>query len=343
MKHFFYLLAVTLLVTSCTQPFKKAKDGSQYKVIKAKDGKKLATGNFMELYVVAKYKDSVLMSSYEDGMPQYSQYDTAQFPPLYREVLKDINVGDSIILKLSTDSIMKRGPAAPFMKKGQFIVQTFKIGNVFGTKEQSDSAAKTHLAFAKEKAYKRTTAQIEKDLSTTLAPQMKIDDRILTDFMNKKGIKASKTNWGTYVAITAPGTGENLNEKSIALVNYTGKTLADSVVDSNVDPKFGHVEPISVDLSTFNVMPGWIDALRMLKKGSKATILIPSSLAYGKNGRKGIRPNENLQFDIEVLDILTPQQDEAMQMAKQQQQMAMQQKMQEEAMKRMQKDSAKKK
>ncbi|MBC7887832.1 MAG: FKBP-type peptidyl-prolyl cis-trans isomerase [Ferruginibacter sp.] len=344
MKHFFYLLAVTLLVTSCTQPFKKAKDGTQYKIIKSKNGKKLVTGNYMELYAVAKYKDSILSSSFEDGIPQYAPYDTAQFPPLFKEIFKDVNVGDSVVLKISTDSIINKGQGAPFMKKGQFIIQAFKITNAFATKEQSDSAYQSYIPLAKVKAYKKANAQIKKDLVTTLAPQMKIDAQILTDFMAKKGTKAAKTDWGTYVVITNPGAGENLSEKNIALVNYTGKTLADSVFDSNVDPKFGHVDPLSVDMSQFGVIPGWIDGLKMLKKGSKATLFIPSSLAYGVNGREpGIKPNENLQFDIEVLDILTPEQNEAMLMAKQQEQMANQQKMQEEAMKKAPKGSTDKK
>lgn len=344
MKNFIYLLAVTLLVTSCTQPFKKAKDGSQYKIVKAKSGRKLVAGNYMEINVVAKYKDSLLFSSIEDGMPQYAPYDTAQFPPLFKEIFKNVNVGDSIVIKTSTDTLISKGQAAPFMKKGNFIFQSYKIENAFATKEQSDSAYQSHLAVAKARAYDKTTGQIKKDLATTLAPQMKIDDRILTDYMNKTGTKAAKTEWGTYVAITAPGSGDNLTDKSIALVNYTGKTLADSVFDSNIDPKFNHVEPLSVDMNQYSVMPGWIDGLKMLKKGSKATLIIPSSLAYGKNGREpGIGPNENLLFDIEVIDIITQQQNEAMQMAKQQQQMAMQQRMQEEAMRRSNTDTTSRK
>ena len=344
MKKVFCLLTVlSLLFTSCSQPqpFKKAKDGSQYKIIKSKSGKKVMTGNYMELYAVVKYKDSLLGSSFEDGMPQYAPYDTAQFPPVFKEIFKDVNVGDSIIVKFSTDSLIAKNQAAPFMKKGQFITQSFKIENAYATKEQSDSAAKTHLVVAKAKSYKKITEQIGKEISTTLAPQLKIDDQILADFINKKGIKATKTDWGTYVVVNTPGTGDNLNEKSIALVNYTGKTLVDSVFDSNVDPKFGHLEPYSVDMSAYGVVPGWIDGLKMLKKGSKATLFIPSGLAYGKNGRPGIKPNENLVFDMEVVDLITPEQNEARQMAKQQEQMAMQQKMQqqmqEEQMKKAQK------
>ncbi|MEO5892798.1 MAG: FKBP-type peptidyl-prolyl cis-trans isomerase [Ferruginibacter sp.] len=342
MKQFFYLLSVTLLVTSCTQPFKKAKDGSQYKVIKGKNGKKVLNGNYMELSVLVKYKDSILRSSQQEGMPQYIPFDTAELPPSFKEIFKDIAVGDSVIVRIATDSLINKGQGQtpPFMKKGQFITQSFKIENAFTSKEQSDSAARTHLTVAKAKAFSKTTEQIKKDIGTLYAPQMKIDDQIITDFLNKKGTKASKTDWGTYVAITTPGTGENITEKNVALVNYTGRTLADSVFDSNVDPKFGHVDPYGVDMGEYGVIPGWIDGLKMLKKGSKATILVPSSLAYGKNGRKGINPDENLLFDIEVVDIITPEQNEAMQMAKQQEQMGMQQKMQEEAMKKAQQSQA---
>ena len=335
MKHFFYLLALTLFVTSCTQPFKKAKDGTQYKIVKAKSGKKVLNGNYMELNSTAKYKDSVLFSSLEDGLPQYAPYDTAQFPPLFKEIFKDVNVGDSIVLKISTDTIIAKGQGAPFMKKKEFIFQSFTVSNVFATKEQSDSAYQAHLPLAKVKAFNKVSSQIKKDLATTLAPQMKLDDQVLTAFMNKTGTKANKTEWGTYVSITTPGTGENLSEKSVALVNYTGKTLVDSVFDSNVDPKFNHVEPYAVDMSQYEVIPGWIDGLKMLKKGSKAIFLIPSPLAYGTKGRQpNIKPNENLFFDIEVVDIISAQQYGAMQKAKQQEQMAMQQKMQEEAMKK---------
>ena len=55
-----------------------------------------------------------------------------------------------------------------------------------------------------------------------------------------------------------------------------------------------------------NFMKGLTDALLQLKKGTKATIYIPSSLAYGKKGKlPAIRPNENIQFDIEIIGVVT--------------------------------------
>jgi FKBP-type peptidyl-prolyl cis-trans isomerase 2 len=55
-----------------------------------------------------------------------------------------------------------------------------------------------------------------------------------------------------------------------------------------------------------NVIPGWADALMQLNNGAKATLYIPSSLAYGKKGALPlIKPNENIVFEIEVVKMIT--------------------------------------
>jgi FKBP-type peptidyl-prolyl cis-trans isomerase len=154
----------------------------------------------------------------------------------------------------------------------------------------------------------------------------------LSDYLAAHKLTATKAPWGTYVVITNPGTGDNINDTSVAVVNYTGRTIQDTVFDSNTDPKFGHKEPIMVDLNQLNsVILGWNDGLKMLKKGSKAQFYIPSSLGYGKTGNgEKIKANENLIFDIEVVDIITPAQYQAKQMEQQQKMMEMQQKMQQQ-------------
>ena len=172
--------------------------------------------------------------------------------------------------------------------------------------------------------------QIKKELETN-APQMKKDDAIIADYLAKNNLKATKSAWGTYVAITTPGTGANLSDKDIAVVNYTGRNLKDSVFDSNTDPRFGHVAPYDVNLGEFGVIPGWIDGLKMMQKGSVGKLIIPSSLAYGKEGKGGnIGPDEILVFDISIVDVISKDQYEARQKAKQAEMMAKQQQMMEE-------------
>jgi FKBP-type peptidyl-prolyl cis-trans isomerase len=318
MKRLLYLTAIIIFVASCNNTaFKKAGDGSEYKILRNESGKKAVAGNYLQVNSLAKYKDSVLFSSAENGMPLFMPFDTAQLPVFFRS----INEGDSLVFRISTDTLIKKGGAAPFMKKHEYVYQYFKIVKVFPTKADYEKVAKTFETAAKAKAYQKAVDRINKELKDNAA-QMKTDDQMISDYLQKKNISATKTNWGTYVAIENLGTGENLNDTSIAEVNYTGRTLKDSVFDSNTDQKFGHASPIYIDMSEFGVIPGWIDGLRQMKNGSKGKLIIPSTLAYGKRGSEpGVGPNENLEFDIEVTNVISKEQYEEKQMEARQQMM----------------------
>ena len=54
-------LSILILAVGCTdQRFKKKKDGTEYKIIRNENGKKLLNGNMQLSSIVAKYKDSIL-------------------------------------------------------------------------------------------------------------------------------------------------------------------------------------------------------------------------------------------------------------------------------------------
>ncbi|MEO8962645.1 MAG: FKBP-type peptidyl-prolyl cis-trans isomerase [Ginsengibacter sp.] len=313
------------------QRFIKEKDGSEYMIIRDGKGKLAVAGEFMQVNILAKYKDSVLFSSVESSAPRFIPYDTMQLPPYFKEV----HEGDSLVIRQSTDSIMKSGGGAPFMEKGQYIYQSFKIVKLFPTKEAADSAAKPFEAGAKGVSYKKAVESIEKEIAANDS-LVKADDKIITDFMAKNNLKGTKTAWGTYVVIETPGTGANINQNDVAEVNYTGRTFNDSTFDSNTDKNFNHMEPLYVDMSEFRVIPGWIDGLKLMKKGSKGKIIIPSYLGYGKNGMPPkIAPNSNLIFDIEVTDIVG-QDVYQKKMAEQQEEMQKQREMMQQEMQRQQ-------
>ncbi len=323
-------LAFTIVAAGCnTQRFQKAEDGSEYKLIANEKGTKAVPGNFVELNIEISYKDSVLVSTYEEGMPNFIPFDTARFPKFFR----NIHEGDSLVIKESTDSIIALGQNPEWMEKGNFILQKIKVVKVFANQEEAMAVQKTYEAGAKAKQYDKTLKDIEKNLSTN-ADQLKKDEEIIKDYLTKRNIQAEKTKWGTYVAITSAGTGPMLTSKDVAVVNYTGKTFQDSTFDSNTDKNFNHVEPLYVNMGEFSVIPGWIDGLQMFQKGSKGKIVIPSTLGYGLNGAPPkINPHENLVFDIEITDVITQEayrkqmeeQNKMMQMMQQQMQQQMQQ------------------
>ncbi len=288
-----------------TTGYIKAADGSEYKIFPAAGGAKLVNGNFMELSVVAKCKDSLLFSTYDDAMPQYGLFDTSHFPVPFKDIFQNIHVGDSIVLRMPTDSLMAKGQSAPFMRSGDYIYQYYTIKNLYTSKEQADSAQKTHLAEATTIATKRQKVQLEELLSENKALIAK-DSKAIEVLLAKNKLKATKGKMGTYVVIKKAGTGKKITDGDVVSVNYTGRSYStNKVFDSNTDPKFGHAQPydLNMDPST-PVILGWKDALAEMQKGTKATVYIPSTLAYGSQSPSpDINADEILIFDMEVLNV----------------------------------------
>jgi peptidylprolyl isomerase len=87
-------------------------------------------------------------------------------------------------------------------------------------------------------------------------------------------------------------------------MNYTGHLADGTVFDSNVDPKFNHVQPFIFTLGAGQVIPGWDKGIVGMKVGEKKTLVIPPADAYGATGVPGtIPPNSTLTFDVELLGI----------------------------------------
>ncbi|RNI35289.1 hypothetical protein EFY79_13630 [Hanamia caeni] len=316
--------AIFLLAAGCArQDFKKGPDGTEYKIISNSDGKKAAEGDIMQVNAYATYNDSILFNSVEKSAPRFIPYDTTQLPPYFKE----IHEGDSLVLRQSTDTLIKFGQAAPFMKPGHYLLQSFKIIKLLPSREAADSVAKTFQSKAKAIAKKDAIEKVEKEIASNDS-LVKADDQAIQQYMAKNNMTGSKTKWGTYVVIDSAGTGPLLTDNDVAQVDYTGRTMADdSVFDSNTIPSFGHTEPLYVDLGEFRVIPGWVDGLKMMNKGAKGKLLIPSYLGFGANGAPPkIAPNANLVFDIKVTDVLNQQQYQQ-ELEKQQQQMQQQQRM----------------
>jgi len=114
---------------------------------------------------------------------------------------------------------------------------------------------------------------------------------------------------GALIFITIKGKNK-MNEDQVAKVgdiismNYTGKLVDGTAFDSNVDPKFNHVEPFTFTLGVGQVIPGWDKGIVGMEVGEKKTLSIPPEDAYGANGvGEIIPPNSTLIFDVELIAI----------------------------------------
>jgi FKBP-type peptidyl-prolyl cis-trans isomerase FklB len=112
----------------------------------------------------------------------------------------------------------------------------------------------------------------------------------------KKGVH--QTASGLQYKVLNAGTGRTPAASDTVNVHYHGTLTDGTVFDSSVD----RGEPI--DLPVGAVIPGWKEALQMMKEGSRWQIFIPSKLAYGERGAGDkIGPDSTLIFDLELLGI----------------------------------------
>ena len=107
------------------------------------------------------------------------------------------------------------------------------------------------------------------------------------------------TKSGLQYVVTKAGAGEKVGNGKKIKAHYTGKLLDGKVFDSSV--KRG--VPFEFTVGKGEVIKGWDEALSDMKKGEKRTLIIPSDLAYGPNGRPpAIPPAATLVFEVELVD-----------------------------------------
>lgn len=94
------------------------------------------------------------------------------------------------------------------------------------------------------------------------------------------------------------GTGKIPKATDKVSVNYRGTLLDGKEFDSS----YKRGTPANFPVN--GVIPGWTEALQLMKEGSKWKLFIPANLAYGEQGAGGvIGPNAVLVFEVELLKV----------------------------------------
>lgn len=121
-------------------------------------------------------------------------------------------------------------------------------------------------------------------------------EAFLAENAGKDGVRT--TDSGLQYQIMEAGDGASPDAESRVRVHYEGRLIDGTVFDSS----YQRGEPAEFGLN--QVIPGWTEGLQLMSEGGKARFFIPSDLAYGPGGTRGIPPNSVLVFDVELLDIL---------------------------------------
>lgn len=301
--YFLVLLVAAAAFYSCngSADYKKTKSGLLYKIIGNSKDSAAKEGSILKINYVIKIgsTDSVLNTTY-GKMPGFARVDAAP-PDAYSpiEVFNQLHKGDSLVVIQFVDSIVKKNQGAggnlpPFLKKGDKIVMSFKVENVYKTQEEATADRTAEIEKEKARLAKETEADLVKQ------------NQAMESWLKKNNITAQKTGTGTYVVIKDPGTGIQADSGKFVAVRYAGKILTTGKdFESNMDPK---AQPYVFQMDVNDgrgPIRGWNEGLKLFKKGGKGTLYIPGALAYAKNPQPGspFGVDEALIFDIVLEDV----------------------------------------
>lgn len=151
---------------------------------------------------------------------------------------------------------------------------------------------RTALMHLQQRVAAERTAKLQQEAQENL----KAAEAFLADNANKEGVKVLPS--GLQYKVLAEGSGSSPQKTDKVTVHYRG-TLIDG---TEFDSSYSRNQPAS--LAVDGVIPGWTEALQMMRTGDKWQLFIPPKLGYGERGTGGkIPPNSALIFEVELISI----------------------------------------
>ena len=156
------------------------------------------------------------------------------------------------------------------------------------TKQQM---AETLIAFQKQVVAKR-----QAELNALSVKNSADGKAFLAANKNKPGVMTTAS--GLQYKVIDAGKGESPTDKDTVTVDYEGKLIDGKVFDSS----YARKQPVTFNLT--QVIPGWTEALKLMKPGATFEIAVPANLAYGERGiPNAIGPNQTLLFKVHLISI----------------------------------------
>ncbi len=276
------ILAV-LAISSCNNEFSgydKTKTGIYYKIFSQNDTLSAKVGDVLTLGMAYKAGDSLLFSSYTETRPFQIVLQEPQYQGDVFACIGMLSLGDSAEFMIKADSFFYITAGAPMLPP--FVDSTdYMTFNVKVNKIQSQDEAR---------------AEREAELAV-----MKDEEAgIIEAYVAENNISVKPDEEGLYFIETKKGTGKKVADGLIIVLNFTLKyTNGDTLFSTST-----RGETIDFEYGTQFDTKGFNKAVGKMRKGGKATLLVPSSLAYGAQGAgEQLAPYTPLVYEIEIVDI----------------------------------------
>ncbi len=172
----------------------------------------------------------------------------------------------------------------------------------------ADGVAAVYDGATTKMSYDDAKAEIQKFFTELEAKQQEaakamgeLNEKAGQQFLaeNGKRVEVKTTPSGLQYEVIKEGDGPQPTAADQVVVHYTGKLIDGTVFDSSEN------RGVPATFGVTQVIPGWVEALQLMKVGSTWRLFIPSALAYGPQGAGGIiGPNQTLIFDVSLLEIV---------------------------------------
>ena len=275
--------------------FYTAESGLMYKFIeKHEDARLVEMDDLLEGEMAIVFEGDTLFSNI--GHPDLiTRVEDDWFQGGHNEAFLMMHEGEHAVFGISADSIAKFLEPTQ-MPQGYKPNQNMRIYY---------DVHLTHI-LSKEDIAKR-----EADYMAEMNKKQEAEAELIKQYLANNKITVKPTESGLYVVVKKAGTGKKAEHGSTVSVYYAGRLLNGKLFDTNIESvakaegrQGGHFQPFAFTLGQRSVIRGWEEGIVGLKKGAKATLIIPSNLAYGASGAgNDIPPYSPLVFDVEVVSV----------------------------------------
>jgi FKBP-type peptidyl-prolyl cis-trans isomerase FklB len=143
---------------------------------------------------------------------------------------------------------------------------------------------------------KRAMAAQQKSLKDQGDKNLAEGKAFLAENGKKKEVKTLPS--GLQCKVLSEGAGKTPTKSDTVTVHYRGTFMNGTEFDSSIAR--GQPATFKVD----GVIPGWTEALQLMKEGAKWQLVIPPELAYGEKGMPPrVPPQSTLIFEVELISV----------------------------------------